>query len=509
MGKAVKVQAGRLTVSKILITATIVLIAAFQWYYLNKLYREEKDSLKKETDVAFRDVIYKLQLQRFRRDTVLFKKDSLHDNLFLFDVMDSVKGVITQSSASTRPGKLPKGKIMISVETRKLQDSLPVNDDSIIKRMQTMQENMALPAAGRAGHVIKYFVSGNASVNEPLRVREIDSAYGKELLKSAINVPYTIRMRAGTENDLKNDTLPGDLKTSFIFVGLSKAYAYQASFGNATGYILSKLKLPVIVGLLLVAVTIVSFVFLYRNLLAQQRLAAIKNEFIGNITHELKTPIATVNVAIEALRNFDALQNPVRTREYLDISALELQRLSLLVDKVLKLSMFENREIELKKEQVDLHQLAAEVIGGMKLQMEKAGAIIQLTKDGDDFTIKADKLHITSVLYNLLDNALKYSSEKPAITVHIARDSHFIIISVSDNGIGIPAAYKDKVFDKFFRVPSNNHHNIKGYGLGLSYVQHIVLQHGGSIGVESTEGKGSTFTIKLPVFNVKVVSINI
>jgi len=508
MRRAIKAQVSRLTVSKILIIATIALIAAFQGYYLGKLYREEKDGLKKETDVAFRDVMYKLQLQRFRRDTVLFKKDSLHDNLFMFDVIDSVKGVLTDS-LHRKPGMPARGKLMISVESRRLQDSVPVNDDTIIQRMHNMQDDMPLPATGQARHVIKYFVSGNASVNEPLRVKEIDSAYGKELLKTGITVPYTIQMKEGKQDDLSKGARPGELKTSFIFVGLSKAYAYQASFGNATGYILNKLKLPIIVGLLLVAVTILSFMFLYRNLLAQQRLAAIKNEFIGNITHELKTPIATVNVAIEALRNFDALQNPVRTKEYLDISALELQRLSMLVDKVLKLSMFENREIELKKEQIDVHQLAAEVIGGMKLQMEKAGAMVQLTKQGDDFTIKADKLHITSVLYNLLDNALKYSSEKPAITVHLARDSHFVIISVADNGIGIPAAYKDKVFDKFFRVPSNNHHNIKGYGLGLSYVQHIVLQHGGIISVESAEGKGSTFTIKLPVFDVTIVSLKI
>lgn len=506
MRKAVKVQAGRLTVSKILITATIALITAFQGYYLAKLYREEQEGLKKETDVAFRDVMYKLQIQRFRKDTTLFKKDSLHDNLFLFDVMDSVKGVL-QNTLPGKPGAAARGKIMISVESRKLGNSTPGNDDSVIQRMQTMHDDMPLPTTIGAMHVFRYFTAGRAGVNEPLGVKEVDSAYGKELQKTGITVPYTIHMREGKEDELKKDAPPGVLKTNFIFVGLSKPYAYQASFGSAMGYILNKLKLPIIVGVLLVAVTILSFVFLYRNLLAQQRLAAIKNEFIGNITHELKTPIATVNVAIEALRNFDALQNPLRTREYLDISALELQRLSMLVDKVLKLSMFENREIELKKEQVGLHQLAAEVISGMKLQMEKAGAIVQLTKQGDDFTIKADKLHITSVLYNLLDNALKYSSGNPAITVHLGRDSHFVIISVADNGIGIPAAYKDKVFDKFFRVPSNNHHNIKGYGLGLSYVQHIVMQHGGVISVDSTEGKGSTFTIKLPVFNVTIVSL--
>ena len=143
MGKAVKVQMGRLTASKILMTATIVLIAAFQVYYVSKLYREEKEGLAKETDVAFRDVMYKLQLQRFRKDTMLFKKDSLHDNLFLLDVIDSVKGVF-KDSLPHMPGVPAKGKIMISVESRKLQDSGPVSDDSIIQRMYTMQAGMPL-----------------------------------------------------------------------------------------------------------------------------------------------------------------------------------------------------------------------------------------------------------------------------------------------------------------------------------------------------------------------------
>lgn len=224
----------------------------------------------------------------------------------------------------------------------------------------------------------------------------------------------------------------------------------------------------------------------------------MKNEFISNITHELKTPIATVHVAIEAMRNFNALQHPERTKEYLDISASELQRLSLLVDKVLRLSMFENKEIELRKEPVDLHLLAAEIIAGMKLQFDKVQAAVQLTKEGNNFSVSADKVHISSVLYNLLDNALKYRNGTPYITVHLAEDATGVTITVSDNGIGIPAAYQEKVFDKFFRVPSFDHHNIKGYGLGLSYVHHIVEKHKGSISVTSTEGKGSSFIVKLP-----------
>jgi two-component system phosphate regulon sensor histidine kinase PhoR len=146
----------------------------------------------------------------------------------------------------------------------------------------------------------------------------------------------------------------------------------------------------------------------------------------------------------------------------------------------------------------DLRELAAEVIAGMKLQFEKAGALAQLTSSGEGFEVKADRAHVSSVISNLLDNALKYSKESPVITVHVVREEGKIVLAVTDNGIGIPAVYIGRLFDKFFRVPSNDHHNIKGYGLGLNYVQHIIGWHKGSIGVESKEGKGSTFTIKLP-----------
>jgi signal transduction histidine kinase len=249
---------------------------------------------------------------------------------------------------------------------------------------------------------------------------------------------------------------------------------------------------------LLVAFIAITFLFLYRNLLSQRRLALMKNDFISNITHELKTPIATVNVAIEALRNFDALQSPERTKEYLDISAAELKRLSLLVDKVLKLSMFENKEIELQKENFDLKQLIEEVMYSMRLQFEKQGADISFKSIGPDFTINADRLHITSVIYNLFDNSLKYSKGNPIINIELASISNEMILSVADKGIGIATDYAGKIFDKFFRVPSGDHHNIKGYGLGLSYAAEVVRKHNGTIDLETELGKGSRFTIKLP-----------
>jgi len=210
-------------------------------------------------------------------------------------------------------------------------------------------------------------------------------------------------------------------------------------------------------------------------------------------------------VAVEALRNFGGIQSPERTKEYLDISAAELQRLSLLVDKVLKLSVFENKEIELKKEWFDCKQLVEEVINTMKLQFEKTNAQVRFETEGEKFLIEADKLHISSVIYNLLDNALKYSKEDPQIDVCLRSKAEHIELSVTDNGIGIANEYKEKIFNKFFRVPSGDHHNTKGYGLGLSYVSNIAKRHQGFITVETELSKGSKFTVYLPYKESEVI----
>ncbi len=232
---------------------------------------------------------------------------------------------------------------------------------------------------------------------------------------------------------------------------------------------------------------------------AQHKLSNMKNEFISNITHELKTPISTVSVAIEAMRNFNALNNPQKTKEYLDISASEITRLSLLVDNVLKLSMFENDKIELDKQSFDIVQLINEILNALSIQFEQHQAIIEFQPSKSVIQVHADKLHLSSVLFNLLDNAIKYSKNQPIIFVSVEQLDGRIEISVKDQGIGIDKQHQEKIFNKFFRVSQGvDRHNVKGYGLGLSYVFYIVKKHNGNIYVKSEANKGSTFIISLP-----------
>jgi two-component system phosphate regulon sensor histidine kinase PhoR len=357
------------------------------------------------------------------------------------------------------------------------------------------------------------FLDKNKILNDTIPLKRIDSMYTALLAKEGIQEKFRIIKSSDLANislsdsnkkvfTVKIDERPSkDFETKKVPVGFLNPVFYSAAFGDVSFYIFKKISLQFFLSLFLIALTILSFVFIYRNLMAQKRLTAIKNEFIGNITHELKTPIATVSVAIEAMKNFDALQDPERTQEYLGIAGQELNRLSLLVDKVLRLSMFETQQVELKYEWFDIKKLLEEVMNSMQLQFQKFGANVKLTSSGEDFMMMADRMHITSVVYNLLDNALKYSKENPEVDMHIEAAPAEMILTVKDNGIGIPASYKEKIFDKFFRVPHGDKHNVKGYGLGLSYTAHIIAEHKGSIKLESEEGRGTTFIIKLPKEN--------
>jgi two-component system, OmpR family, phosphate regulon sensor histidine kinase PhoR len=485
----------------LLMVLTILVITGFQAYWLKTNYDKENRQLSFRTNVAFRETIRELQAKKFdfgneindslpTRKTMKIEIEGFPDDpppmrMRQKENFVNLVNVLRQKTKPpTNDSNSKKENIIIAMD----QTNSFISTDSGHKKFNfNVKTNHRMD-----GGFIK-LLYGADSLQDSIRVKEIDSAYRIALKEENIKIPFTInRLDSLIEEDLPRHEF------NKMTVGFANPVTYELNVGNRFPYIMKKMLSPILFSLFLVGVTILSFVLLYRNMLKQKRLTVLKNDFISNITHELKTPIATVGVAIEALRNFNAINDPLRTKEYLDISQNELQRLSLLVDKVLKLSMFENKEVQLKYESFNVKNIIDEVTGSMKLQMEKQGAVCDVITEGTDFTIAADKLHITSVVYNLVDNALKYSPASPLIKILLKDDGDKITLSVADNGIGIAPEYKDKVFDKFFRVPAGDTHNVKGYGLGLSYVSYIIEKHNGKITVESEPGKGSTFTITLP-----------
>lgn len=482
----------------LLMGVAILGITGFQLYWLKQNYAREKKSLAIKTEMAFRETILELQVAKLNLDGVTWNgKDSSNGKMKI--VMHEKDG------EQVRVRLQPKQEIVstINVIRNRLKDSLKahsggkpgmvtisMNNSSVKVDGETKKFESHLQGSAGKGDRIFSLLYGVDSLQDSLRISEIDSAYSKALKEEKLNIPFTI---------IETDSADVDDEPAFneVTVGLANPVTYKLQLGNTFPYLLKQITQPILFSILLLGITILSFVLLYRNLLKQQRLAALKNEFISNITHELKTPIATVGVAIEALKNFNAIQDPQRTKEYLDISSNELQRLSLLVDKVLKLSMFEKKEVELKYETFNLDEVVNEVVDSLKLQLEKNHASVVVTREGD-LTLQGDRLHLLSVIFNLLDNALKYSKEEPSIKIDLRGNDENIVLNVADNGIGIPQEYKDKVFDKFFRIPHGDTHNAKGYGLGLSYVAQVIQKHNGTIYIESQPDTGTIFTITLP-----------
>ena len=481
----------------VLMLVTILIVTGFQVYWLKNNYDREKRTMQIKANVAFQEAVRRLQTLKLKlKDPQSF--DSLHKGKM---------GVfIDEDLPEDRPGVkvLPRQEIvtMVNAMRDKINDSLkgaPVNSAVIISMNKENRNHRVDSSSGKFTRRIEgdnkffRFLYGVDSLQDSLKISEITVAYQQKIKEELLSIPFkVIRTNQVREND--------GPEFSDVTVGFVNPITYHLEVGNTFPYLMKRITLPILFSVFLVGVTILSFVLLYRNLLKQQRLAVLKNEFIGNITHELKTPIATVAVAIEALKNFNAMQDPQRTKEYLDISSNELQRLSLLVDKVLKLSMFEKKEIDLKYEEINLKDIVDEVAASMRLQIEKYNAKISVTQEGDT-NLKADRLHVLSIVFNLLDNALKYSKEEPAIQIGLKGNDNSVQLRITDNGIGIAPEYKNKIFEKFFRVPTGDTHDAKGYGLGLSYVLHVVKKHKGKISVDSELGKSTTITLILPKDN--------
>lgn len=334
---------------------------------------------------------------------------------------------------------------------------------------------------------------GPDSLRDSLKINELSVRYKLELDTEALAIRYSVfRMTSPPAR------ASGALYTNAFQAGIPPDQFYVARIEDYAPMLLKRMAPQILFSVFLLGLTTVAFVLVFRSLTEQQKLTALKNDFISNITHELKTPISTVSVAIEALSHFDALKDPDRTREYLAISRTELNRLNLLVDKVLKTALFDQQRIVYQFEPIQLVSMIREVLDSLRVQFEKTGAEVRFDHDEKMGMISGDRMHLMNVLYNLLDNALKYSRGKPVIHLTLTETLPFVRLTVRDEGIGIEQEYQGQVFEKFFRVPTGNIHNVKGYGLGLSYVRQIVTGHEGSIRLESQPGLGSTFELTFP-----------
>ena len=269
-------------------------------------------------------------------------------------------------------------------------------------------------------------------------------------------------------------------------------------FPNERQFLLTELWGMLLISIILIIVIVYSFTYTITTIFRQKKLSEMKNDFINNMTHEFKTHISTISLACEALTDNGIKRSQEFTESYINIILEENKRLATMAEKILQTAVIEKGQLKMKRERIDFHEVITDVIKNIRIQVEIKDGIIRKQCKATNPIIIGDKVHLTNLVYNLLDNANKYSPKKPVIIVRTENTSNGIILTIEDNGIGISKGEQKKIFDKLYRVPTGNIQDVRGFGLGLSYVKAIVDEHHGRISVESEINKGTKFKIFLP-----------
>lgn len=341
----------------------------------------------------------------------------------------------------------------------------------------------------------------------------IRTAFNKNMLS---DVPFEF---AVTENSLSGDQVESEHFFKYYSDTLNnKLYSIplQGSSGSSMenltaeeflvvivpherSIILKELVFFIIGAILFTIIIATAFFLTIRTLLRQKKLSEIKNDFINNMTHEFKTPLATISLAVDALRNEKVSVDKEKSNYFTGIIKEENKRMNKQVETILQAALLDKQEVNLNLAKLSAHQLIRTAINNISLPVQEKGGELQVNLDAEKDSIFADEVHFTNLINSLLDNAVKYSKEKPVITVETFSNPKDLSIKISDNGIGMNKETLNHIFEKFYRAHTGNVHNVKGFGLGLSYVKTMVEAHKGHIKAESVLGKGSNFIVTIPL----------
>ena len=351
------------------------------------------------------------------------------------------------------------------------------------------------------------YTASDKPLKERVNFKQLDHFLKTELFNNGIDIPYhfSVTDRDGKEVYRCSDYVHDDEK---IYSRLlfekdppAKMGFVNIFFPTLDNYIFSSVKF-MIPSIIFTVVLLITFIFTIYIIFRQKRLTEIKNDFINNMTHEFKTPISTISLAAQMLNDPAVGKSPVMFKHISGVINDETKRLRFQVEKVLQMSMFERQSVTLKKKEIDAHELITGVVNTFRLKVEKNNGTLEAELNAQDPVIFVDEMHFTNVVFNLLDNAVKYKSPDRDIALKIRtwNESGKLCISIEDNGIGIKKENLKKIFDKFYRVHTGNLHDVKGFGLGLAYVKKIIADHKGSIRAESELNVGTKFIITIPLF---------
>lgn len=451
----------------LLMAISMVLLLILQGLWLRGEYRSAANAFNRETNLLFRTTVHQIS-------------DSLFFSMFRF----------TSDGEGQFSGRIEAGNDADSQPVRVI--SIRVEDvvdekDPAVQEVDTVRSQHDMRFMFR--NFAEAFDEDSLSRHFQITLNEHNKQVSFEIIKREMSRSY----RPDRWRHEPQDTIP--FTTSFVPLGWS---AYAAKFENVRPLLIKRILPQIGFSVFITLVILLSFILVYRALLAQKRLLVQQNDFIGNITHELKTPVATVGVALEAMRNFNVLKDTEKARQYINMATQELNRLGMMTDKILRTSVFDyETDIRQNRSVVNMEHIIENVLSSFSLLAEKEHISLVFERNGET-TLLGHEEHLAQMFYNLVDNAFKYAGDGPDITITLAADEKEVFVVVADKGPGIEEQHASKIFNKFYRVPTGNVHTVKGYGMGLHYVKGVVLSHGGRISLDSKPGEGSGFRIRLP-----------
>ncbi|MFC3197190.1 ATP-binding protein [Parapedobacter deserti] len=404
-----------------------------------------------------------------------------------------------------------------TVKTLPPRHDLKLKNEIALKerRLQLLQANTLLDTiailSGKNPQLVKDYAAEIELAKRPLSQRidvayikrELEKELGSRGIKSAFNLEIKDKNTTlySFANFLAEDPSTMSLFSTELFRADNESSSGHLSvyFPNKNNLVMGNMAVMLFSSGTLLLVLIGCFTYTIFTMLRQKKISEMKTDFINNMTHEFKTPVATIMIASESLRDPEIASDQTRAARLANIIYDENVRLGNHIERVLNIARLEKDNLKLEHRDVDINDLAQAVVDSMELQLQKNGAKVYTHLDATNAVVVGDELHLSNVLFNLVDNAIKYSKDHPEITIRTKNIGKQIQITVADKGIGMSRDQLSKIFDQFYRIPTGNRHDVKGFGLGLSYVSDIVKRCGGKVQVRSEKDKGTTFDITLPL----------
>ncbi|MFK5856672.1 MAG: HAMP domain-containing sensor histidine kinase [Bacteroidota bacterium] len=464
-----------------LVTLATIGLMMIQVYWIRDAVKLKQSIFAQDVRNAMSEVIFKIDKIRLE-ERVIRQRKFYEDNMSTLQVYDSLNQVMHSNFNSISSQTDMDRFVQSSNIAGKLLDDL------------TFNYNQQEP--GNFYYSKKALIS--TLISEALKEKDIVTNFEYGIYSKATN--SMILQKTGKYPEaLLNESFVFDLAPLVsLFSPPNKLLIY---FPDEKKFIISQLWQMLFVSVLLFLVIIISFSFSIYTIFRQKRLSIMKNDFINNMTHEFKTPISTIALACEALKDSDIQKTEALYDNYLGIISEENGRLGLMAEQILQTAIIDKGQLKLNMSNNNMHDIIIAAVGSKKMSVEAKGGKINMQLLASNPEVLGDNIHLTNVIINLLDNAIKYCIKEPDIEIVTRNTENSLFVVIKDNGIGISKSNKNKIFEKLYRVPTGNIHNFKGFGLGLSYVKAIVEYHKGKVSVDSELGKGSVFTVQLPIIN--------